>query len=238
MRILIVLAHAEPTSFNHALTDAAASSLRRAGHEVVVSDLYAMRFDPVSDRRNFSTVKDPSRFAQQVEEAHASRGGGFVKELEEEMDKVAWCSALILQFPLWWLGMPAIMKGWIDRVFAIGRAYGGGRWFDTGMMAQKRAMCSVTIGGREAAYSEQGAYGSLGDVLHPIHRGILGFVGFTVVEPFTVFAPGRKTNEERHAELRRFAARALTIEDAPCVAQPRSANYDRDLVRVRTLPSH
>ena len=81
-------------------------------------------------------------------------------------------------------------------------------------------MCSVTIGGREAAYSERGAYGSLAEVLHPIHRGILGFVGFTVVEPFAVFAPKRKTNDERAAELRRFSARVLTMDEAPCIVQP------------------
>ena len=42
------------------------------------------------------------------------------------MDKLAWCEVLIFQFPLWWLGLPAILKGWVDRVFAVGRAYGGG----------------------------------------------------------------------------------------------------------------
>lgn len=234
MRVLIVLAHPEARSFNHALASVAASSLREHGHEVAVSDLYAMRFDPISDRRNFRTVKDPSRFEQQVEELHASGIDGFAADLQTDMDKVAWCTALILQFPLWWLGMPAIMKGWVDRVFAVGRAYGGGRWFDTGVLAGKRAMCSVTIGGREAAYSERGAYGSLAEVLHPIHRGILGFVGFTVVEPFAVFAPKRKTNDERAAELRRFSARVLTMDEAPCIVQPRTAEHDRDLVRLRS----
>ena len=113
MRVLIVLAHPEARSFNHALASVAASSLREHGHEVAVSDLYAMRFNPISDRRNFRTVKNPSRFEQQVEELHASGIDGFAADLQTDMDKVAWCTALILQFPLWWLGMPAIMKGWV-----------------------------------------------------------------------------------------------------------------------------
>jgi NAD(P)H dehydrogenase (quinone) len=232
MRVLIVLAHPEPTSFNHALTNRAESALREHGHEVVVSDLYSMQFDPISDRRNFRTVADPSRFSQQVEERHASTASGFAAELQAEMDKVAWCTALILQFPLWWMGMPAIMKGWIDRVMAVGRAYGGGRWFDRGMLAGKRAMCSVTIGGGEAAYSDQGAYGPLTNVLYPIHRGILGFVGFSVVEPFVAFAPGSMTVEERIGELDRYAARTCALESAPLVPQPRSDDHDRGLVRV------
>lgn len=88
-----------------------------------------MGFDPVSDRRNFLAMADSSRLKQQVEEEHASSVGGYAPELQVEMDKLAWCDVLILQFPLWWMGMPAIMKGWIDRVLAIGRAYGGGRYY-------------------------------------------------------------------------------------------------------------
>jgi putative NADPH-quinone reductase len=148
MRVFIVHAHHEPTSFSGALTREAQSILPNARHEIAVSDLYAMRFDPVSDRRNFKSVKNPDRLSQQAEEAFASEHDSFVPELQSEMDKVAWCDALVFQFPLWWLGLPAILKGWVDRVFAIGRAYGGGRYFERGVFRGKRAMCSVTVGGR------------------------------------------------------------------------------------------
>ncbi|AZO28938.1 NAD(P)H-dependent oxidoreductase [Mesorhizobium sp. M1B.F.Ca.ET.045.04.1.1] len=72
MRIFIVHAHPEPYSFNGALTRAAQGALSAAGHEVVVSDLYAMGFNPVSDRRNFTTVRDPNYYRQQSEEANAA----------------------------------------------------------------------------------------------------------------------------------------------------------------------
>ena len=68
MRVLIVHAHHEPSSFNGAMTREAAAALAAAGHEVVVSDLYAMGFDPVSDRRNFTSVADPAALKQQAEE--------------------------------------------------------------------------------------------------------------------------------------------------------------------------
>jgi len=71
MRVFIVHAHPEPKSFSGAMTRAASAALRSAGHEIVVSDLYAMGFDPVSDRRNFTTVHDPDYYRQQAEEAHA-----------------------------------------------------------------------------------------------------------------------------------------------------------------------
>lgn len=170
MRIFIVHAHHEPTSFNRAMTREATAALGSVGHEVVVSDLYAMGFDPVSDRRNFKTVKDPERLKQQNEEAYASEVDGYVGELQSEMDKLAWCDVLILQFPLRWLGLPAILKGWVDRVFAVGRTYGGGRYFSRGVLSSKRAMCSVAIGGPADAYSRIGAYGPLYLVLRPINH--------------------------------------------------------------------
>jgi NAD(P)H dehydrogenase (quinone) len=226
MRIFIVHAHHEPTSFNGALTAEAETSLRASGHEVVVSDLYAMAFDPVSDRRNFRTVAEPGRLKQQNEESYASEHDGFAPELQAEMDKLAWCDALVLQFPLWWLGLPAILKGWIDRVLAVGRAYGGGRYFSTGVFSSKRAMCSVTVGGPADAYSEFGAYGPLAPILFPINHGILGFVGFKVVEPFVVHAPARMAPAERAACLVQYRHRLLDLAEAPILPILDMGNYD------------
>lgn len=226
MRVLIVLAHHEPQSFNGALAREAVAALTEAGHEVVVSDLHAMNFDPVSDRRNFLIVADAARLSQQTEERHASAVNGYAPDLQAEMDKVAWCDVLIFQFPIWWLGLPAILKGWVDRVFAVGRAYGGGRWFDRGWLAGKRAMCSVTLGGDDRAYSPIGLYDSIENILFPIHRGIFGFVGFTVIEPFVVYGPGRITDEERRDYLARYRRRVLSLETAPIVEMPKTADYD------------
>jgi NAD(P)H dehydrogenase (quinone) len=226
MRVFIVHAHHEPKSFNGALTSAASKALIRFGHEVQVSDLYAARFDPVSDRRNFRTVKDPDRFDQQVEEAYASEKSGYVEELQREMDKVDWCDALIFQFPLWWLGLPAILKGWVDRVFAVGRAYGGGRYFSRGVFAGKRAMCSTTSGGRAAPYSEFGVYGPIDAILYPIHRGIFEFAGFSVVAPFVVHAPSRMSEPERALALKQYQARVLSIDRAPTLTMLDMSHYE------------
>jgi NAD(P)H dehydrogenase (quinone) len=126
--ILIVHAHHEPRSFSSALAKTASETLAGQGHEIVLSDLYAMNFNPVSDRRNFTTVADPTYLKQQNEEGYASEHGGFVSEIESEMRKIEKCDLLIFSFPLWWFGMPAILKGWVDRVFACGRIYGRGHW--------------------------------------------------------------------------------------------------------------
>ncbi len=136
-----------------------------------------MGFDPVSGRSNFLTMASSERLDQQAEEAHASLHNGYAPVLQAEMDKVSWCDVLIFQFPIWWLGLPAILKGWVDRVFAVGRAYGGGRYFGRGVFAGKRAMCSVTVGGTLEVYCDGGVYGAIENILFPIHRGIFGFTG-------------------------------------------------------------
>src|SRR5229473_3138426 len=112
MKILIIYAHPEPKSMNGAMFSSAIDTLTNAGHEVKVSDLYAMQFNPVSDRANFTTVNDPVFFKQQLEEVYAAQLNGFAASIEEEQQKVEWCDLMIWQFPLWWFSVPAILKGW------------------------------------------------------------------------------------------------------------------------------
>jgi NAD(P)H dehydrogenase (quinone) len=217
VNVFVVHAHHEPQSFNAAMTRQARETLTAAGHQVVVSDLYAMGFDPVSDRRNFTTVRDAAFLRQQDEEAYASEHDGFAPDVQSEMDKLFACDVLILQFPLWWFGLPAILKGWVDRVFAEGRAFGGGRMYERGVFAGKRAMCAVTTGGRAPLFADDGPHGSLERNLYPVHHGILAFTGFSVVRPFAVHAPHRMSEDERTAHLAAYRDRLLSLQTAPQV---------------------
>ena len=155
----------------------AVETLSAAGHEVKTSDLYAMQFDPVSGRHNFLSAKDPDYFKQQIEEMHATETYGFADDVEEEIQKIEWCDLMIWQFPLWWFGLPGILKGWVDRVFAMGRTYGGERIYANGVFKGKRAMLSLTTGGPAPAYVKGGFNGDIHAILRPIQRGMLQFVG-------------------------------------------------------------
>jgi len=201
MNALIVYAHHEPSSFAAAMLATAVETLRGAGHTVTVSDLYAMGFDPVSDRRNFRTVFDATRLRQQTEEAHAAQVDGFEPTLRDEMRKLAECELLVFVFPIWWLGLPAILKGWVDRVFAAGFAYGGGRYFGKGAMGGKRAMCIVSTGGFSTAFDGSGHYAPISTVLYPVHRGVFEFTGFEVLPPFVAYGPHRVTQQDRSRML-------------------------------------
>ena len=201
MQVLIVHAHPEPASFNGAMTRAAVETLTRQGHSVTVSDLYAMAFHAPSDRSNFATIADPAYFKPQTEETFATQHAGFAPALEAEISQLEACDLLIFQFPIWWFGLPAILKGWVDRVFVMGRIYGGGRVYDTGAFRGRRAMLSLTTGAPPEAWLPGGVHGDINAVLRPIHRGIFQFVGFDVLRRQLSCSPARVGDNERAAML-------------------------------------
>jgi len=219
LKVLIVLAHPERRSFSGAMADVAVETLRGLGHQVAISDLYRMGFDPVSDRRNFASVKDLDFFKQQVEEDYATESHGFAPDIEAEIAKMEAADLMIWQFPLWWFGLPGILKGWVDKVFAFNRVYGRGRFYEKGLYRGKRALLSLTTGGSgEAAYQPGGFNGDINGVLRPIQRGMLQFVGYDVLKPQIVWGPAQITDEERKAYLDAWRERLTQIaQEEPIV---------------------
>lgn len=211
MKIFLINAHPEPKSFNGAMFSKAQETFSQTGHELRISDLYAMKFDPVSGRNNFTTLENPHFFKQQLEELYATAAGAFSPHIATEQDKLEWCELMIWQFPLWWFSVPAILKGWVDRVFAMGRVYGQGRLYETGAFRGKQALLSLTTGGTADSYLADGFNGDLGGILRPIQRGMLEFTGFTVLEPHVVYGPARLSPQERNQELLRWQERLLAI---------------------------
>jgi len=226
MKVLLVFAHPEPRSLSGALRDVAIRELEVQGHEVRVSDLYADGWKSEIDRADFPSLEPDARLIPVAASKKGFEANTLTADVKAEIEKLLWADTLILQFPLWWFAMPAILKGWVDRVFAVGRAYGGGRYFSRGVFAGKRAMCSLTVGGPADAYSSIGAYGPLAPILDPIHHGILGFVGFDVVEPFVVHAPARMREEARTACLAGYRRRMLSLASAPLLPRLDIAAYE------------
>jgi NAD(P)H dehydrogenase (quinone) len=213
--VLIVHAHPEPTSFNAALTDRARDVLSRAGHAVTVSDLYAEGFDPVAGRHDFTSVADPDRFHYQGEQAHAARLGAFAPDLAREQARVAAADIVILQFPLWWGGVPAIMKGWFERVLAYGFGYVDGARFDKGLFRGRRALCSLTTGGTAARFGPDAVYGEVDRVLWQVQHLTLEYMGYKIEEPFIAYGTPRAGDGERAAYLDAFEARVLELAAKP-----------------------
>lgn len=218
MNVLIVHAHEEPRSFNGALTETAVRVLTAEGHSVVVSDLYALGFNPVGGKHDFTALSDPDHFKYGPEQTHATEAGTFAVDVATEQAKLFAADLLIFQFPLWWFGLPAILKGWVDRVFAAGLTYGGGRWYSKGVFRGKRAMLSLTTGGGPGIYSPRGLNGDIDTLLFPIQHGMLFFVGFEVLPPFIAWSPARASQAQREQYLADYASRLRSWPTAEPIA--------------------
>lgn len=212
MKILIVYAHPEPLSFSGALKNLAVEVLAEAGHEVQVSDLYAMKFNPAGGPADFLDLEDLTYFRYQREQIRASSRELFVPQLKEEMDKLVWADFVIFQFPLWWFSLPAILKGWVDRVFAMGFSYNIGQSYEKGIFRGKRAMLSFTTGGPAATYGVDGKNGSIHELLRHVQYGMLHFIGMDVLPPFIAYSASRVTPEQRKAYLAEYRDRLLSID--------------------------
>lgn len=215
MNVLIVYSHPSPTSLNAALKNTAVSTLEKLGHSVKVSDLYEMKFNPIADQNDFTELKNPEKFSYINEQYFASQNRTFSKDILEEQDKLTWADYVIFQFPMWWTEAPAILKGWFDRVFAYGFAYGPGA-YDQGKLRGKKAMLSFTTGGKDLRnFGKNHLKGELSERLFNIQHEKLYFVGMDVIEPF-IFTAG--SDEQDKMELfKKFEERLNQLENAPVI---------------------
>ncbi len=213
--VLIVVAHPDAASFNHALAGAAADALRHAGHEVTVSDLSAEGFRADLGPHDLTPMPGTDRFHIQAEQANAARTNGFANDITREQARVAAADNIILQFPMWWGGPPALLKGWADRVLSYGFAYVDGRRFDTGLFLGRRAMLSVTTGGTPQRFSPEGVYGPIEPLLMPMQKLTLEYMGFQLENPYIAHGVPRTDLAERQAHMERFAQAALDMAAKP-----------------------
>ncbi|SMX79055.1 NAD(P)H dehydrogenase (quinone) [Brevibacterium iodinum ATCC 49514] len=189
--VLWLSAHPEPRSLNGSLRTFGIEHLRTLGHNVLESDLYAMEWDPVVRPHDAGThVSDRFRISADTRTAHLA--GTQPDAIILEQEKLRRADALVVQFPLWWYGMPAILKGWFDRVFVSGFAFGtdettGRRLrFEQGPFAGKRALVITTLGDRPLAIGPRGKSGELNELLFGLLHGTFAYTGMSVLEPFAV----------------------------------------------------
>ncbi|NP_001153085.1 NAD(P)H dehydrogenase [quinone] 1 [Sus scrofa] len=213
-KALIILAHSEKTSFNYAMKEAAVEALKRRGWEVAVSDLYAMNFNPVISRKDITgKLKDPGNFQYPAETALAYKEGRLSPDIVAEQKKVEAADLVIFQFPLQWFGVPAILKGWFERVLIGEFAYTYAAMYDKGPFRNKKAVLSITTGGSGSMYSLQGIHGDMNILLWPIQSGTLHFCGFQVLEPQLTYSIGHTPEDARIQILEEWKKRLENIWD-------------------------
>ncbi|MBO8168078.1 MAG: NAD(P)H-dependent oxidoreductase [Thermoanaerobacteraceae bacterium] len=162
MKVLTIFAHPNPKSFNRAVLDTVTGELRKKNAEVRVKDLYAMNFNPILSGSDFEQLL----------------AGKVPEDIAAEQADVTWADVLIFIYPIWWIGQPAILKGWLDRVFCHGFAYKTTDEGVVGLLKGKKALLITTSGSDEAAWKQIGVMEAIKTVMV---TGTLNFSGITDV---------------------------------------------------------
>jgi len=162
MIYLIIYAHPNPKSFCHAIKDEIETKIKQQGGELVVRDLYQQGFNPVLSSGDFV------QFLQHTPPA----------DIQKEQELIRKADRLIFVYPVWWFSMPAILKGYIDRVFSRGFAYDYEGHSIKGLLAGKEVMIFSTTGGPRIAYYLAGYKAA---IKMTIAAGIFKFCGMRVL---------------------------------------------------------
>lgn len=165
MNHLIVCAHPNPHSFNHAIRRTLEKALAEQGHDVVARDLYQLGFNPVLSLDDMIAFKS---------------GGGYPEDIAAEQEYVTWADVVTFVYPIWWTGLPAMAKGYVDRVFSYGFAYAAdGQGGYHKRLAGKKGVIINTQGHPEHVYEEMGMKAAME---HTSDKGIFEFCGIELVE--------------------------------------------------------
>jgi putative NADPH-quinone reductase len=160
-RALVVVAHPRNDSLTARAADRVHRRLDAAQYEVDLLDLYAAGFDPRLETADEPDWSDP--------------GKTYSAEVRAHMTRIDAADVIVVVFPVWWFAPPAILKGWIDRVWNHGFAYGGAE----ARLAGKRMLWLGLAGGASAGYAESGLAGAMDTQLRV---GISNFCGIADAE--------------------------------------------------------
>lgn len=130
MNTLIIYAHPTKESFNSSIKNQVIKVLDRKNHEIKIRDLYQLNFNPIlteDDFTSFSQNKVP-------------------EDVQAEQNAISWADHLVFIYPTWWIGMPAILKGYIDRVFTNGFAFRHTKDGSQGLLNGKKVIIIQTTG--------------------------------------------------------------------------------------------
>ncbi len=182
MKTLVIFAHPNPNSFNAAILEVVKDELNKKGAEVKVKDLYAMNWNPVLSASDFQQML----------------GGKMPEDIAREQADVAWADMLVLVCPIWWYSMPAMLKGYIDRVMSQGFAYQYTETGPVGLLEGKRAAVITTSGADENTARQTGMMESINT---SIVNGIFRFCGFQDAKYMNCYAVPMVSDEDRRRML-------------------------------------
>lgn len=205
MKAHLVFAHPNLRSYNGQLRDTAIQTLEALGWTVTVSDLYQINFKAAADAADFTALYNVDFFDLQQEQQMATQRQTFAPDIRREQALLEQADLVIFQFPLWWYSIPALLKGYIDRVFSMGWAYGGGQ-----ALVGKKVLVSMTTGAPDFAWTPD-KRGTISDIFKHLFIGTFGLCGMLPLEPFIVYGAKRHTVNDKDAILESYKKRLVEI---------------------------
>ncbi|XP_028257725.1 NAD(P)H dehydrogenase [quinone] 1 isoform X2 [Parambassis ranga] len=146
-------------------------------------------------------LKNSELFQYGEETMHAWMEGRLSDDIVAEQRKVEEAELIIFQFPLYWFSVPAVMKGWMDRVLTQGFAFSLEKIYNNGVFKDKKAMLSFTTGATQSMFQPDGINGDINVTLWPLQNGTLHFCGFQVLAPQIFWSPAHSPAAVRAAML-------------------------------------
>ena len=185
MNHLIVISHPRQESFNHAVLQTLVDASEAAGDSVKVRDLYQENFEPVLSLSDLANVKK----------------GTLSSDILREQEYIQWADWISFVFPLWWNGFPAMLKGYVDRVFTNGFAFRSDEEGIRGLLSGKKAMI-VTTSGMDEEDLEQ--YGLKKSLFITQDWGVFKFAGMEIMEHQYLGGVTRISDEKRQEMLKQL----------------------------------
>ena len=198
MKAHIIFAHPNLQSYNGQLRNTAIQTLESLAWTVTASDLYQMKFKASADEGDFEELANLDFFDLQSEQLQAIHNHTFSQDIEAEHQLLEAADLIILQFPLWWYSVPALLKGYFDRVLSMGWAYGGGK-----ALYGKKVLVCMTTGAPENAWTEENR-GTIKDIFKHLFIGTFGLCGLQPLEPFIIYGAKRHSESEKIVTLENF----------------------------------
>ena len=159
MKHLIIYSHLNPSSFTKAIVDKVENVAKEKGDNVKIIDLYGDKFNPILE---FPDIE------------YMFMGKEVPGDVKKYQEMVTWADHLTFVYPLWWAQMPAMLKGFIDRVFANGYAFSYGENGPEGLQTEKTAQLYICTGTPNEYYEKSGMLAAQKRVND---EGIFGFCG-------------------------------------------------------------
>lgn len=160
---LIITAHPNKQSFNQAIAETVINASKQQHTEIRVRNLYALNFDPILS----------------WQELNATYQGIVATEIQQEQQFIREADLITLIYPLWWMGFPAILKGYLDRVLTHGFAYKTEGEISQGLIVGKKMQQFITLGSNVSQYQALGWDKSLNDCLI---NGLFNYCGITDID--------------------------------------------------------